>query len=206
MKRIFILMMIMGFTSISAFSSDNDSIHIFNSGDTISSSQMNFNFQFLAKQFKTNQKVINCPSDSISKAIEDGYNHLIINGTCQFTPLISPFHLSDFEQYGFSFTKPTTHLTFEGGTNEILEKDPSAFGMLIFGGSLLIKNMTISQNIYASLSARVNISNSTIIKINSQQSSSVDLYNTIINCVDNDCIFVNGSSDLRGENLTIINS
>ena len=55
--------------------------------------EVNSNFQFLAKQFKKNEKTINCPNDNISQAIADGYNHLIINGTCTFSPLITPWDI-----------------------------------------------------------------------------------------------------------------
>ena len=61
--------------SFSAFSSDTNTIHSFNSGDTISSSQINSNFQFLTKQFKINEKVINCPEDSITDAIDEGFSN-----------------------------------------------------------------------------------------------------------------------------------
>ena len=136
-------LLIMAFTAISTLSSENGSFHIFNSGDTISSSKMNSNFQLLAKQFKTNQKVINCPEDSIINAIDDGYNHLIINGTCQTTFVISPFHLPWVAQYGLEVTKPIVHLTLEGGTNGVLEKTTNGFGMFVFGGAILIKNITM---------------------------------------------------------------
>ena len=109
MKKIFSLVMIMALTSFSAISSETNSIQSFNSGDTISSSQMNSNFQFLTKQFKTNEKVINCPEDSITDAIDEGFKHLIINGTCQTTFMISPFHLPWVAQYGLEVTKPIVH-------------------------------------------------------------------------------------------------
>ena len=127
MKKIFSLVMIMALTSFSAISSETNSIQSFNSGDTISSSQMNSNFQFLTKQFKTNEKVINCPEDSITDAIDEGFNHLIINGTCQTTFMISPFHLPWVAQYGLEVIKPIVHLTLEGGTNGVLEKTNKAY-------------------------------------------------------------------------------
>lgn len=205
MKKIFSLVMIMALISFSAFSSETNSIQSFNSGDTISSSQMNSNFQFLTKQFKTNEKVINCPEDSITDAIDEGFNHLIINGTCQTTFMISPFHLPWVAQYGLEVTKPIVHLTLEGGTNGVLEKTNNGFGMFVFGGAVLIKNITITQPIYASLSARVNIDNSTISKINSQQGSAIDINSTNINCDNSEsiCIYLTGSSNFRGEKLTV---
>ena len=205
MKRVFMFLLIMAFTAISTLSSENGSIHIFNSGDTISSSQMNSNFQLLAKQFKTNQKVINCPEDSIIDAIDEGYNHLIINGTCQTTFVISPFHLPWVELYGLEVTKPIVHLTLEGGTNGELAKTSEGFGMFVYGGALSIKNITFSQPIYASLSARVSIDNSSISKINSQHGSAIDINNAEINCDDSVsvCIYLTGSSNFRGEKLTV---
>ena len=56
--------------------------------------EVNSNFQFLAKQFKKNEKTINCPNDNISQAIADGYNHLIINGTCLFPLLLHGIYLN----------------------------------------------------------------------------------------------------------------
>jgi len=170
--------------------------------------EVNSNFQFLAKQFKRNEKTINCPNDNISKAIEDGYNSFIINGTCQFTPIVTSLHLEGFKQYGFSTISPTTHLQFEGGTNGVLEKDPSAQvdGMLVWGGRLFIKNMRISQKIYVSQSAQAMVDNSELIYIASQQSSSVDLRNVIINCSSKNCLRASGSSHIHADNITVNNS
>ena len=77
--------------------------------------------------------------------------------------------------------------------------------MFVFGGAVLIKNITITQPIYASLSARVNIDNSTINKINSQQGSAIDIHSTNINCDNSEsiCIYLTGSSNFRGEKLTV---
>ena len=71
----------MAFTAISTLSSENDSIHIFNSGDTISSSKMNSNFQLLAKQFKTNQKILPdefpdfCSEEDMQKTKKKKHTH-----------------------------------------------------------------------------------------------------------------------------------
>ena len=169
--------------------------------------EVNSNFQFLAKQFKKNEKTINCPNDNISQAIADGYNHLIINGTCVFTALITPFDLPEFGQYGFTSIHPTPHLTLEGGTNGIINPEPSVpGGMLVFGGALRIKNLTMNQTIYSSFNSRVNVSESTLSRIDTQQGSAVDLNNVTVNCDDKACIYVKGSSYLRAEGLTINNS
>ena len=66
--------------------------------------------------------------------------------------------------------------------------------------------MKISQNIYVSQSAQVIVENSEIIHIASQQSSSVDLKNVVINCVDKNCLRASGSSHIHADNLTVNNS
>ena len=169
--------------------------------------EVNSNFQFLAKQFKKNEKTINCPNDNISQAIADGYNHLIINGTCVFSPLITPWDLPEFKQYGFTSIHPTTQLTLEGGTNGIIDQDPNMpWGMLVYGGVLNIKNLTLNQKIFTNVGSRANVSNSIIKGIAVMQGSSVSLNHTTLNCAGDGCLTVMGSSYLRADNMTVNNS
>ena len=55
--------------------------NVFSPGNTISSSQMNENFNFLAS--KARVKTVNCDSgETIADAINEGFNYLKISGTC----------------------------------------------------------------------------------------------------------------------------
>ena len=50
--------------------------HTFSANSAAKAEEVNENFQFLANQFKVNKKEINCTTDNMTKAIEDGYNHI----------------------------------------------------------------------------------------------------------------------------------
>ena len=61
--------------------------HTFTSGETISSSQMNENFNYLlSRSGGINEKTVDCGSDGngsgIQKAIDEGFNSIIIKGHC----------------------------------------------------------------------------------------------------------------------------
>ena len=70
------------FLSTLAFGSDNRyAPNVFSSGSTISSSQMNENFNFLASEIR--EKDVYCDNgETISEAVNEGYNSLIIHGEC----------------------------------------------------------------------------------------------------------------------------
>ena len=67
--------------------------HTFSANSAAKAEEVNENFQFLANQFKVNKKTIDCSTDNMTKAIEDGYNHLVLNGTCSENLLITPIYL-----------------------------------------------------------------------------------------------------------------
>ena len=88
---------------------------MFSSGSTISSSQMNENFNFLASEIR--EKDVYCDSgDTISDAINEGYNSLTIYGTCDGGVMTYKF---DPAIYGVNFSqmlnKPVSHLIIKGG-------------------------------------------------------------------------------------------
>ena len=61
--------------------------HTFTSGETISSSQMNENFNYLlSRSGGINEKTVDCGSDGngsgIQKAIDEGFNSIIVKGHC----------------------------------------------------------------------------------------------------------------------------
>jgi len=115
MKKIFGLLMILVVGSITQASDNRSAPNVFSSGSTISSSQMNENFNFLASEIR--EKDVYCDNgDTISDAINAGYNSLTIFGACDggvvaymFDPVI----------YGVSFNqmlnKPVSHLIIKGG-------------------------------------------------------------------------------------------
>ena len=101
------------------FGSDNRSApNVFSSGTTISSSQMNENFNFLASEIR--EKDVYCDSgDTISDAINEGYNSLTIRGDC--SGAIALYKLSP-SAYGVSYNdmsnKPISYLDIKGFNND----------------------------------------------------------------------------------------
>ncbi len=71
MKKIIGFIMMLGFIAMSSHASDNRSApNVFSSGSTISSSQMNENFNFLASEIR--EKEVNCNNgETISDAINE---------------------------------------------------------------------------------------------------------------------------------------
>ena len=81
MKKIFGILMILVIGSITQASDNRSAPNMFSSGSTISSSQMNENFNFLASVIR--EKEVNCNNgETISDAINEGYNSLTIRGDC----------------------------------------------------------------------------------------------------------------------------
>ena len=73
--------MILVVGSITQASDNRSAPNVFSSGSTISSSQMNENFNFLASEIR--EKDVNCDNgETITDAINEGYNSLTIYGTC----------------------------------------------------------------------------------------------------------------------------
>ena len=110
MNKILVVILAIGFSG-SLFGSDNRSApNIFSSGSTISSSQMNENFNFLAS--KARVKTVNCDSgETIADAINEGFNYLKISGTCDGGIMVYNFDPSPF---GMNISdlpnKPVSHL------------------------------------------------------------------------------------------------
>ena len=116
MKKILSLVMMLGCLAISSYASDNRSApNVFSSGSTISSSQMNENFNFLASELR--EKQVNCNNgETISDAINEGYNSLTIYGTCNVGVMVymldpAPFNIS-LDQMA---NKPIPYLIIKGG-------------------------------------------------------------------------------------------
>ena len=115
MKKILGLLTILSFVGSLAHPSDNRSApNVFSSGSTISSSKMNENFNFLASEIK--EKDVYCDNgETISDAINDGYNSLTIHGDC--SGAIGVYKLAP-SAYGISYNdmpnKPISYLIIKG--------------------------------------------------------------------------------------------
>ena len=100
--------------SITNASDNRSAPNVFSSGSTISSSQMNENFNFLAS--KARVKTVNCDSgETIADAINEGFNYLKISGTCDGGIMVYNFDPSPF---GINMSelpnKPISHLIIKG--------------------------------------------------------------------------------------------
>ena len=114
MKKIFGLLMILVVGSITQASDNRSAPNVFSSGSTISSSQMNENFNFLASEIR--EKDVYCDNgETITDAINEGYNSLTIRGNCNGA--IAVYKLSP-SAYGFSYNdmpnKPISYLVIKG--------------------------------------------------------------------------------------------
>ena len=119
MKKILSLVVMLGCLAIPSYASDNRSApNVFSSGSTISSSQMNENFNFLASEIR--KKDVDCNNgETISDAINEGYNSLTIRGNC--SGAIGVYKLAP-SAYGFSYNdmpnKPISYLIIKGYNND----------------------------------------------------------------------------------------
>ncbi len=116
MKKILGLLTILSFVGSLAHPSDNRSApNVFSSGSTISSSKMNENFNFLASEIR--EKDVYCDNgETISDAINEGYNSLTIYGTCDGGVMVYMFDPNPFGvSYSQMSNKPISHLIIKGG-------------------------------------------------------------------------------------------
>ena len=135
-----------------AFGSDNRSApNVFSSGSTISSSQMNENFNFLASEIR--EKDVYCDSgDTISDAINKGYNSLTIYGTCDGGVMVYMFDPNPFGvTYSQMSNKPISHLIIKGGdsnrTSKIINTTGGMGSMVTSKGYLQLYNLTFNDKI-----------------------------------------------------------
>ena len=170
-----------------AFGSDNRSApNVFSSGSTISSSQMNENFNFLASEIR--EKDVYCDNgERISDAINEGYNSLVIHGEC--IEAIGVYRLNP-EVFGMNYSdmpnKPISFLMIEGasdGTGIISRPTNSNFDFFIKdnsfvqlseitinhqfsideGSFLRLENATINGSLEVNNNATLKIENSTLV-------------------------------------------
>ncbi len=71
--------------------------HTFTANTAAKASEVNANFKHLQDQFSLNKKEIDCSTDNLTQKINQGYNHLVIDGNCSVKNLfmglfdISPY-------------------------------------------------------------------------------------------------------------------
>ena len=110
MKKIFGLVMILVVGAVTYASDNRSAPNVFSSGSTISSAQMNENFNFLASEIR--EKDVYCDNgETIKDAINEGYNSLTIYGTCDGGVMVYMFDPSPFGvTYSQMSNKPIKHL------------------------------------------------------------------------------------------------
>ena len=151
MKKIFGILMIMVIGSITQASDNRSAPNVFSSGSTISSSQMNENFNFLASEIR--EKEVNCNNgETISDAINQGYNSLTIYGTCDGGLMVYMFDPNAFGvTYSQMLNKPITHLIIKGGDSNratIIQKTSDGMNSnVITKGYLQLYNLTLNDKL-----------------------------------------------------------
>ena len=152
MKKILGLVMMLGCLAITSRHSDNRSApNVFSSGSTISSSQMNENFNFLASEIR--ERYVYCNSGyTISEAINEGYNSLTIYGTCDGGLMVYMFDPNAFGvTYSQMLNKPISHLIITGGdsnrASKIINTSGGMNSMVTSKGYLQLYNLTFNDKI-----------------------------------------------------------
>jgi hypothetical protein len=193
---------------------------VFSSGTTISSSQMNENFRFLASEIRETE--VYCDSgDTISEAINAGYNSLIVYGTCNTGLFLT---VMDTNVFGISESnlpnKAASFLILKGGDsgnnakifvpegamfavdNAYLQLDniEMNFSEIWFGHSLLrSENSTINGDVTFAKSTSTDIYNTTFngqvsLWHNGSLVMSNSTINGTLNADSNSSIDINSSS------------
>ena len=122
----------------------------FSQGDILSAGSMNQNFKHLQDQFFWNKKEINCSSDNLTATINDGYNHIVINGGCSIKSLTTGG--VDFTRFceDNSDHKPIHRIKITGktgkSTDSITVGDLGTCGQMFgsFGGLMHLENIQIN--------------------------------------------------------------
>mgnify|MGYP000868990442 CR=1 FL=1 len=147
MKKIFGLVMILVVGAVTYASDNRSAPNVFSSGSTISSSKMNENFNFLASEIRA--KDVYCDNgDTITDAINDGYNSLTIRGNC--SGAIAVYKLSP-SAYGVSYNdmsnKPISYLVIKGFNNDksdIITTPSGGFDFFVDDSYLQLSGITLN--------------------------------------------------------------
>ena len=148
--------------SITHASDNRSAPNVFSSGSTISSSQMNENFNFLASEIR--EKEVNCDNgDTISDAINEGYNSLTIFGTCDGAIMVYMFDPTPFNvSYSQLSNKPISHLIIKGGdpnrASKIINSTGGFTSMVSSKGFLQLFNLTFNDELRASDGSLIDLS------------------------------------------------
>jgi len=182
--------------------------YTFEANTAAKAEEVNTNFDFLANQFKVNKKTIDCSSDNLTTAINDGYNHLVLNGTCKANLIVTPFTaaIRNFSQYGFESNKPTITLTLQGGTNGVFDNTESGVqSSLVYGGILNIIDLTVSQTISLNNGAKMYVDNSSLEKLILIDGSSAEVTNSTVTCGSDvsTCVSLEDSATIKFDNVTV---
>ncbi len=124
----------------------------FSQGDILSAGSMNQNFKHLQDQFFWNKKEIDCSTDNLTQKINQGYNHLVIDGNCSVKNLI--VGNVDINRWcGYSqANNPINKLILSGKTgisSDTLTVNGTGncdFLGAMDGGYISLENMTINTN------------------------------------------------------------
>ncbi len=125
--------------------------HTFTANSAAKASEVNANFKHLQDQFFWNKKEINCSSDNLTATINDGYNHIVINGGCSIKSLTTG-GWEDFTRFCQDNPdhKPIHRIKITGktgkSTDSITVGDLGTCGQMFgsFGGLMHLENIQIN--------------------------------------------------------------
>ena len=153
MKKMLGLLLVLVMGAITHASDNRSAPNVFSSGSTISSSQMNENFNFLSSEIR--EKNVYCNNgETISDAINEGYNSLTIYGACDGGVMVYKY---DPTAFGVSssqmLNKPITHLIIKGGEANRVSTITNTAGTMESGaiskGFLQLSNLTFNDTLNA---------------------------------------------------------
>ena len=187
--------MILMVGSITHASDNRSAPNVFSSGSTISSSQMNENFNFLASEIR--EKDVNCNNgETITDAINEGYNSLTIYGTCDGGIMVymldpAPFNISLSQMAN----KPITHLIIKGGdSNRSATIQNTTGGMnsnVMTNGYLQLYNLTFND--------KLNVNDGSVLFMNEVNFESLNLDNDDYSQIN---IYGTSNAIIRDSNIT----
>ena len=124
----------------------------FSQGDILSAGAMNQNFNHLQNQFGLNKTEVDCSSDNLTQKINQGFNHIVLNGNCSIKNLfLGNLDISSFCGYSQS-TKGIDKLIISGKTgisddSITINGTDNCDGLsTIDGGQLFLENLTVNSN------------------------------------------------------------
>ena len=124
--------------------------HTFTANSAAKASEVNANFKHLQDQFFWNKKEINCSSDNLTATINQGYNHIVINGGCSIKSLTTGgWDLTRFCEDN-SDHKPIHRIKITGktgkSTDSITVGDLGTCGQVFgsYGGFMHLENIQIN--------------------------------------------------------------